>query len=231
VKKRDKIGFDVEIDELTNSIKNVISGDSFSTDISRITKTDLKTISQKEGWQFDWKLELKRPERDVYKLTIVNNQSIIQGLISLEVRSDHVFMHLVESAPFNKGKTKLYAGIPGNLVAFACKLSFQRGHEGNIAFISKTQLIDHYVESLGAEHVGGRLMIIDSEAALKLINRYFSNILIMKTKKVELDVDFIGGQTSLTKEEEKVISDFIKKNKSKKTKRSSIKTKTVKQLI
>ena len=85
-------------------------------------------------------------------------------------------MHLVESAPFNKGKNKLYAGIPGNLVAFACKLSFQRGHEGNVAFISKTQLIDHYVESLGAEHVGGRLMIIDSEAALKLINGYFSNI-------------------------------------------------------
>ena len=53
----------------------------------------------------------------------------------------------------------------------------------------------------------------------------------MKTKKVELDVDFIGGQTSLTKEEEKTISDFIKKNKSKKIKRSSIKTKTVKQLI
>ena len=53
----------------------------------------------------------------------------------------------------------------------------------------------------------------------------------MKTKKVELDVDFIGGQTSLTIEEEKVISDFIKKNKSKKTKRSSTKTKTVKQVF
>jgi len=176
VKKRNQIGFDIEIDELTNSIRNVISGDSFSTDISRITKTDLKKITQKEGWLFDWKLELKHPERDVYKLTIVNNQLIIQGLLSLEVRSDHVYMHLVESAPFNKGKTKLYAGIPGNLVAFACKLSFQRGHEGNIAFISKTQLIDHYIESLGAKHVGGRLMIIDSEAALKLMNRYFSNI-------------------------------------------------------
>lgn len=176
MKKRDKIGLDVEIDELTNSIKNVISGDSFSTDISRITKADLKKITIKDGWQFDWKLELKHPERDVYKLTIVNNQSIVQGLISLEVRSDHVFMHLVESAPFNKGKTKLYSGIPGNLVAFACKLSFQRGHAGNVAFISKSQLIDHYIESLGAEHVGGRLMIVDSAAALKLINRYFSNI-------------------------------------------------------
>ena len=53
----------------------------------------------------------------------------------------------------------------------------------------------------------------------------------MKTKKVELNVDFIGGQTSLTKEEEKAISDFIKKNKSKKAKRLSIKTKTIKQLI
>ena len=176
MKKRAKIRLDIEIDELTNSIKNVISGDSFSTDISRITKADLKNIAKKDGWQFDWKLELKHPERDVYKLTIVNNQTIIQGLISLEVKSDHVFMHLVESAPFNKGKSKLYSGVPGNLAAFACKLSFQRGHKGNIAFISKTQLIDHYTESLGAIHVGGRLMIIDSAAALNLINRYFSNI-------------------------------------------------------
>jgi hypothetical protein len=176
VKKRAKIGLDFEIDELTNSIKNLISGDSFSTDISRITKADLKKVTKKDGWLFDWRLELKHPERDVYKLTIVNNQNIIQGLVSLEVKPDHVYMHLVESAPFNKGRTKLYAGVPGNLVAFVCKLSFQRGHEGNIAFISKTQLIDHYTESLGAMHVGGRLMIIDSAAALNLINRYFSNI-------------------------------------------------------
>jgi hypothetical protein len=53
----------------------------------------------------------------------------------------------------------------------------------------------------------------------------------MKTKKVELDVDFIGGQTSLTNEEEKAISDFIKKNKSKKIRGSSFKTKTDRQLI
>jgi hypothetical protein len=53
----------------------------------------------------------------------------------------------------------------------------------------------------------------------------------MKTKKVELDVDFIGGQTSLTQEEEKIIREYIKKNKSKKTKKTSHKAKTVKQLI
>jgi hypothetical protein len=39
----------------------------------------------------------------------------------------------------------------------------------------------------------------------------------MKTKKLELDVDFIGVQgSSLTKEEEKAISDFIRNNKLKK---------------
>jgi hypothetical protein len=177
MKKHSNRGINIEIDELTNSIKNVVSGDSFPTDITRITKSDLKTISKKNGWQFDWKIELSYPERDIYKLTIVNNNSIIQGLISVEVRSDHVFMHLVESAPFNKGKSKIYSGVPGNLVAFACKLSFQRGHEGNLAFISKTQLIDHYIESLGATHFGGRLMIIDTKAALRLINKYFTNII------------------------------------------------------
>jgi len=52
----------------------------------------------------------------------------------------------------------------------------------------------------------------------------------MKTKKVELEVDFIGEQTSLTKDEEKTISEFLQKNKSKKNKTPSAKTKIVKQL-
>lgn len=173
VKKRKQTGLDFEVDKLTNSIENVITYDSFPTDITLITSADLKVASKKNSWVFDWNLEFKEPTRDVYKLTIVNNQSVIQGLISLEVKEDHVFMHLVESAPFNKGKNKIYAGVPGNLVAFACKLSFQRGHEGNLSFISKTQLIQHYIDTLGAMHFGGRVMIIETKAALKLINKYF----------------------------------------------------------
>ncbi len=174
--EQENTGLDIEIDELTNSIRNIVSNDSFQTTISRITKPDIKSVTKKKGWLFNWRQELGFPERDVFKLTIVNNESIIQGLISLDVKFDHVYMHLVESAPFNKGKEKIYSGVPGNLVAFACKLSFQRGHEGNVAFISKTQLIDHYVETLGAVHFGGRLMIINTNAALELINRYYSNL-------------------------------------------------------
>ena len=173
MRKEIDTGLDFTIDKLTNSIENVVTGDSFATEISIATPADLKNVTKKNQWQFDWKREYKQPEKDVYKLTIVNNEHVIQGLVSLEIKFDHVYMHLLESAPFNKGKTKMYAGVPGNLVAFACKLSFQRGHEGNVSFISKTQLVQHYIDTLGAIHAGGRIMILDTVAALKLINKYF----------------------------------------------------------
>ncbi len=173
MKKQKKAGLDFIIDKLTNSIENVQSGDSFPTDISLLMKEELKSINRKTGWRFNWTEEFKVPERDIYKLTIANNPAIIQGVISLEVKPDHVYMHLIESASFNIGKHKTYFGVRGNLVAFACKLSFQRGGEGYVSFIAKTKLIDHYIESLGAVHFGGHLMVITTPIALKLINKYF----------------------------------------------------------
>ena len=82
-------------------------------------------------------------------------------------------MHLVESAKFNKGKEKIYLGVPGNLVAFACKLSFSVGFEGYVAFDSKTVLISHYQSTLGASHLVGQRMYIDAKAANNLISKYF----------------------------------------------------------
>ena len=164
---------DFEIDNLTDSILNRISGDSFRTEISLVTKADLKIITKSRGWLFDWKYEFKQPDREVYKLTIIDNSIIVQGLVSLTVKSDHVYMYLLESAPFNIGKNKLYEGVPGNLVAFACKLSFQRGGEGFVSFESKTNLIDHYVKALGAYHFGDHLMVIDTIAAKRLVDKYF----------------------------------------------------------
>jgi len=173
VKQQKEIGLDFEIDKLTNSIENVRSGDSFPTEISLLTQTEVKNLTKKNGWQFNWTSEMKVPTREIYKLTIANNPNIVQGVISLEVKPDHVYMHLIESAPFNIGKNKTYLGVSGNLVAFACKLSFQRGGDGYVSFLSKTKLIEHYEKSLGAIHFGGHKMVITTEAALKLTNKYF----------------------------------------------------------
>jgi hypothetical protein len=120
--KNAEIGLDFIIDKLTNSIENVITGDSFQTEISILQNSDLKSVTKKMVG-FNWSEEFKNPVRDIYKLTIAGNSKIIQGLVSLEVKSDHVYMHLVENAPFNKGQTKVYAGVAGT-VAYACKLSF-----------------------------------------------------------------------------------------------------------
>jgi hypothetical protein len=62
VKKQKKIGLDFEVDKLTNSIENVVTGDSFATEISIVTLFDLKSITKKNRWQFDWKFEYKQPE-------------------------------------------------------------------------------------------------------------------------------------------------------------------------
>ncbi len=173
MKKAKNIGLDFEVDKLTNSIENIITGDSFATEVSILTKSELKLVSKKNGWLFNWRDEYKQPEREVYKLTIVGNSNIIQGLICFEIKQDHVYIHIIENAPFNKGKNKMYSGVAGNLVAFACKISFQRGYDGNVSFLSKSELVEHYEKTLGAFHFGGRVMIIENRSALKLIDKYF----------------------------------------------------------
>ena len=81
--KHKTIHIDIEIDKLTNSIENVITGDSFPTDVSLIENVDLKDITKSNGWLFNWKAEFKLPDRDVYKLTISGNSKVIQGLVSI----------------------------------------------------------------------------------------------------------------------------------------------------
>ncbi|WP_229725165.1 hypothetical protein [Hymenobacter baengnokdamensis] len=64
-------------------------------------------------------------------------------------------MHLVESANFNKGSNKVYLGVLANLVAFACRWSFELGYDGFVSFDSKSALKTHYKEALGAQELGG----------------------------------------------------------------------------
>lgn len=137
-------------------------------------KSDIKDIKPAE-WLFDWEAELDFSGREVFKLTTVNNPKIIHGLLCLEDKSDHIFIHLVESANFNKGTNKMYFGIAGNLFAFACKLSFEKGYDGYVAFDSKSALIEHYKEKLGATHMKGQRMFIEIVNAMKLVKKYFQD--------------------------------------------------------
>jgi hypothetical protein len=115
----------IEIDRLTNSITNTISGDSFPTEILPVIRSDLKSITKKAGWKFNWKAEAASADREVYKLTIEGNPNIVQGLISLTDRQDHIFFT--------------------------------------------------WLKARGATHVGGHRMVIYTDEAKKLINRYVNS--------------------------------------------------------
>jgi len=173
--KQKHIALNFEIDRLTNSIENSFTGESLPTEVSPVTLEELKKIKEQKTWVFDWVQEHRLPMHKVYKLTTIAEPQTIQGLMSMELKPDHVLMHLIESAPINRGKNKIYCGVLGNLVAYACKTSFDKKYiNGAVAFYAKTQLIEHYKKELGAKHVGGHLMILDGYDSLNLVNLYFS---------------------------------------------------------
>jgi hypothetical protein len=98
VEKRQSAGLDFIIDKLTNSIENTSTGEVFDTEIVRLHVMDTKQI-KKTKWQFDWHKEIKDPTKEIYKLTTVNNPTIIQGLLSIEDKQDHYIL-----APIGKCK-------------------------------------------------------------------------------------------------------------------------------
>ncbi len=158
------------IDDLTNSIKHRETGTEFETIICLVTHEELLSLN---SWQFNWLEE--KSNGQIHKLTTKIEPQLIQGLISLNKEKGFIFISIVENAPFNIGKNGLYLGVGGNLFAYACKLSFEAGCDGYVAFDSKTQLVAHYQATLGAQNISSQRMVINTLAATKLVNHYFKD--------------------------------------------------------
>jgi len=163
----------IRVDKLTNSLELAATGESFATVLTRLTAKDAGALTGK--WVFNWQREARHGGQEVYQLTTVQQPGVVQGLLSVERKSDHVFMHLVEVAGSNRGANRVYRGVLGNLVAFACKLSFESKFEGFVAFDAKTKLINHYKNVLGATPIGNIRMVIETEPASTLVLTYFKD--------------------------------------------------------
>lgn len=57
------------------------------------------------------------------------------------------------------------------MFAIACKLSLDAGCDGYVAFTAKTDLIEHYQETLNAKIISGQRMYIDESAAKELMEQ------------------------------------------------------------
>ena len=59
MKSKKPVYLDFIIDKLTNSIQNTISGDSFDTEVLRLTNADLKQVQKRMAGILIGKLNLK----------------------------------------------------------------------------------------------------------------------------------------------------------------------------
>lgn len=166
---------EIEIDALTESVVEVSTGKIHKTHVSKASLEFLNTIHKKNGWKFNWKKEAVQKDRNIFKLILKYKSNHLLGLISIEKKDDHIHIHLVENSPENIGKSKRFAGVAGNLFAYACKESFKNGFEGVVSFYAKTQIIEHYSLTLNASLVSQNKMVITEKNAYLLFRKYFAD--------------------------------------------------------
>lgn len=104
-----------------------------------------------EGWLFDWSIPHSNGY-EIYEL-LLKNTNERQGLIALKHIRDQLYTHvdIVESAPHNLGSKGIYQGVGAHLFAIACKLSWDVGNEGFVQFKAKSNLVEHYRDTLNAQ--------------------------------------------------------------------------------
>ena len=59
------------------------------------------------------------------------------------------------------------------LFAEIARISFEKGYDGYVSFLAKTNLIEHYKKTLGAKQLSYIEMYIDDEAVMKLVKKYY----------------------------------------------------------
>lgn len=156
---------------------NIIHTHSSKTKEATIQITTFRDMPKvKDGWNFNWRKLFKTEGAEIYKLTIEENETEIEGIVMLTLMNEEMlYMNNIEIAPHNYGANGKYENIAGCLIAFACLKSMELGkntYEGYLTFESKTVLIDLYKNKYGATSAMGQRMFIAPDAGEKLINKY-----------------------------------------------------------
>ena len=162
----------IDIDLLTQCL--------IRTKDNKIVKTKVKEISIQdynfENWEFNW-IEESKKENKILGL-FAENDKRLQGIVEYYENKERQLLEvvLVEIAPFNNRhnpknilKSKEYLGV-GEIA----RISFEKGYDGYVSFLAKTNLIEHYKKTLGAKQLSYIEMYIDDEAAMKLVKKYYS---------------------------------------------------------
>jgi len=100
------MSLDTIIDKLTPCLIDTSTGKILPTIFSIASSDEIIGLSAK-GWDFDWNTD-ELVKTNIYKL-LIKGDTILQGLIAMEVFRGAVYVHLLESAPHNRGANRLHS--------------------------------------------------------------------------------------------------------------------------
>jgi hypothetical protein len=137
-------------------VLNLETGKKARALIDRAGAYDLVTVrndTKRFSSGFNWSLS---KSTEIYKLRLENEKTIL-GLMSIREENDvsisAIKIELLEVSSENIGSKKKFDRIAGCLIAWACKISFDRGYEGNMFLVPKSNLITHFSSKYGFTHM------------------------------------------------------------------------------
>jgi len=137
--------------------------------IEQLAKEDYKWLSDSDEFHFDWKAERKN---ETYKIHLKSEEDIL-GVMALKDSPEELRIHLnlIEVGATNIGQSKIIEHIVGCLIAFACRIAFEKGYDGFLSLQPKTNLIQLYQNKYGFK-LYGRLLAVEYNSSKLLIDKY-----------------------------------------------------------
>lgn len=134
--------------------------------VKRLDDEDYKELT-KSRFYFNWKTE---KDNEVYKLVLGDE---ILGVMSCRHHDDErIEIALLAVSKDNRGRSKKYDRIAGNLLAFACRQAMkQYGINGCVSLVPKTALRKHYCDMYGMENAGLQLFL-EGAPLLNMLKEY-----------------------------------------------------------
>ena len=148
------------------------SGRKIQGKIERLIQSEVRSLQNNHRFGFDWSLEA---ENEVYGIKAQGMDEIL-GLLSLsDISSEfRIHLNLIESSKENQGKAKQFDNIPGCLIGYACRMAFEKGYDGFVSLLPKTQLIYYYHTTFGFIQVGLQMAVF-RDSSQSIIDKYLND--------------------------------------------------------
>lgn len=142
--------------------------------IIRVEEDDYKTLTKKR-YYFSWKSFRSRTDVAVYKLQIWGDDDIIGVMALIDIPDEiRIEINLLACSKENVGKERIYEGIAGHLIAYACRQAIKKyGNNACVSLVPKTRLKSHYIQKYGMLD-GGWQLFLDGKRLNNIILKYLS---------------------------------------------------------